>query len=108
MWDEIENFDAFSILVIPHEQNSKVDCLAVSASLLIPHPALNRDTYTVEMIYRPNVPDNDQCWKVFDDDGKIVAFLEGRLPFYDLNFEGSDNVEIKNQDKGRGDNPEII
>ncbi|XP_057866383.2 uncharacterized protein LOC131073894 [Cryptomeria japonica] len=37
-WDEIEGFDAFSIESIPCEFNSKVNSLAVSASLLIPHP----------------------------------------------------------------------
>lgn len=103
MWDEIEHFDAFSLFAIPREQNSKADCLAVSTSLLIPHPEFNRDFYTVEMIHRPSVPDNDRHWKVFDDDGKIIAFLEGRPPFSDLKFEGS-----RNHNGTPRDDPEVI
>ena len=59
MLDEIEYFDAFSLSTIPRDQNSKENCFAISASLLIPHPEFNRDVYTVEMIHRPSVPDND-------------------------------------------------
>lgn len=103
MWDEIEHFDAFSLFVIPREQNSKADCLAVSASLLIPHPEFNRDVYIVEMIHRPNVPNNDRHCQVFDDDGQIIAFLEGRPPFSDLKFEGS-----YNHNGTLGDDPKVI
>ena len=60
VWDEIEHFDAFSLYVIPCEKNSKAYCLAISTSLLIPHPEFNRDIYTVEMIHRPSVSDNDR------------------------------------------------
>ena len=60
MWDEIEYFDAFSLSTIPREQNSKANCLAVSTSLLIPHPRFNKDVYTVEMIHRSSVLDNEQ------------------------------------------------
>ena len=98
MWDEIEYFDAFSAFTIPCEQNSKADCLTVSASLLIPHPKFNRDVYTIEMIHRPSVPNNDQHWQVFDDDGKIIAFLKGRPSFSNLKFEGSHNHNGKPRD----------
>ena len=81
MWDEIDHFDAFSLSTISHEQNSKADCLTISTTLIIPHPEFNRDIYIVEMIHRPSVLDNDQHWQVFDDDGQIIAFLEGRPPF---------------------------
>ena len=54
VWDEIEHFNAFSLSTIPHEQNSKAECL------LIPHPEFNRDVYIVETIYKPSVPDNDK------------------------------------------------
>ncbi|XP_057824544.2 uncharacterized protein LOC131036635 [Cryptomeria japonica] len=51
VWDEIEDFNAFSIEAIPRELNSKVDSLAVSASLLVPHPEFVEDIYRVELIY---------------------------------------------------------
>lgn len=51
MWDEIEDFDAFSIEAIPKELNSKEDSLVVPASLLVPHPEFVEDIYRVELIY---------------------------------------------------------
>ncbi|KAH9324510.1 hypothetical protein KI387_004688, partial [Taxus chinensis] len=38
VWDSIEEFDAFSIESIPRAQNDMVDSLAISASLMLPHP----------------------------------------------------------------------
>ncbi|KAH9302635.1 hypothetical protein KI387_014218, partial [Taxus chinensis] len=49
VWDAIETFDAFSIEFVPHEKNDKVDSLAVSASLMIPHSEFDQDKYTIEM-----------------------------------------------------------
>lgn len=79
VWDEIEGFDAFSIQAIPREQNTKVDSLVVSASLLIPHPKFDRSVYVVEMIYQPSVSENNQNWQVFADDKHIILFLGGKL-----------------------------
>ncbi|XP_057845361.2 uncharacterized protein LOC131054782 [Cryptomeria japonica] len=62
VWDEIEGFDVFFIEAIHRERNSKVDSLVVSASLLVPHPEFTNDTYQVELIYRPSVPDNSTFW----------------------------------------------
>ncbi|XP_059070819.1 uncharacterized protein LOC131860421 [Cryptomeria japonica] len=63
-WDEIEFFDAFLIEVVPREQNTRADSLVVSTSLLLPHPDFKEDTYKVEMIYRPSVPNNVQKWQI--------------------------------------------
>ncbi|XP_059068184.1 uncharacterized protein LOC131858754 [Cryptomeria japonica] len=68
VWDEIEAFDAFSIEVIPREFNSKADSLAVSIAFLVPHPDFTTDTYMVELVYRPSVPDNSESWQVFEND----------------------------------------
>ena len=59
VWDELEYFDAFSILVIPCEHNAKVDFLVVFVSLLIPYLEFNRDVYIVEMLYYPSVLDDN-------------------------------------------------
>ncbi|KAH9323734.1 hypothetical protein KI387_018373, partial [Taxus chinensis] len=48
VWDNIEEFDAFSIKSIPRAQNDMTDSLAISASLMLPHPGLKTDTYTIE------------------------------------------------------------
>ena len=45
VWDEIEPFEAFYIEFIPCAQNTKADSLAISASLLLPHPEFKSDTF---------------------------------------------------------------
>ncbi|KAH9329258.1 hypothetical protein KI387_001366, partial [Taxus chinensis] len=37
VWDNIKEFDAFSIESIPRAQSDMADSLAVSASLMLPH-----------------------------------------------------------------------
>ena len=45
VWDEIEGLDSFSIRVVPREMNTKADSLAVSESLLLPHPDFKDKKY---------------------------------------------------------------
>ncbi|XP_059078248.1 uncharacterized protein LOC131876779 [Cryptomeria japonica] len=89
-WDEIEDFDAFSIEAIPRELNSKVDSLAVLASLLVPHPEFFDDIYRVELIYQPSVPENSDFWQVFESDKQINNFMQSVDMFSAMYFEGSD------------------
>ncbi|KAH9331401.1 hypothetical protein KI387_003509, partial [Taxus chinensis] len=63
VWDSIEEFDAFSIESIPRAQNDMADALAVSASLMLPHPGLKTNKYTIEVVFRPSVPNNSQHWQ---------------------------------------------
>ncbi|XP_057835841.2 uncharacterized protein LOC131046185 [Cryptomeria japonica] len=60
VWDKIKAFYAFSIEAVPRELNLKVDSLAVSAALLVPHSDFTTDTYRVELVYRPCMPDNSE------------------------------------------------
>lgn len=60
VWDGIESFDAFSIILVPRDQNTRVDSLAVSASLLLPHPDFKNQVYRMEVLSRPSVPDNEE------------------------------------------------
>lgn len=108
VWDEIEGFDAFSIQSIPREQNTKVDSLAVSASLLLPHLEFDKDVYIVEMIYRPNVSDNNKNWQVFDDDKHIISFLEGRETFSNWSFDGNLTSTSQQTTKEEEKEPEIL
>ncbi|KAH9322009.1 hypothetical protein KI387_016648, partial [Taxus chinensis] len=73
---------------IPREHNEKDDSLVVSASLVTPHPSFGKDKVTIEMVFRPSVPDNVNHWQVFNDDNQILAFLEQRDNFNNLFFEG--------------------
>ena len=58
VWDEIEGLDAFSIRAIPREMNTKADSLAVSTSLLLPHPYIKDKKYQIKIIYQSVVLDN--------------------------------------------------
>ena len=91
VWDEIESLDALSIISVPREFNSRANSLAFSASLLLPHPNFKDQIYKVEVIFRPNVLDNDDSWHVFDDDKNIQEFIEGPESFVGLYFEGITN-----------------
>lgn len=62
VWDSIEEFDAFSIKAIPRAQNDMANSLAILASLMLPHPRLKIDTYTIEVVFHLSVPDNSQHW----------------------------------------------
>lgn len=75
VWDEIEDFEAFSIESIPRDLNSRADPLAVSASLHIPHLDFATNKYSIEIIHRPSVPENNNSWQVLKDDAHINAFL---------------------------------
>lgn len=94
VWDEIEGFNAFSIEEIPMELNSKEDSLAVSASLLVPHPKFAEETYRIYLVYCPNVPDNSDSWQVFENDKQINNFMQGLDMFSAMCFEGS-NAECR-------------
>ena len=83
--------DAFSIQAIPREKNARADLLVVSSSLLLPHPELKDKEYKVEVLFGPNIPNNVESSKFFDEVKKIQYFLEGVEPFTDLYFEGSDS-----------------
>ena len=66
--DLMEGFKECQYTVIPRSKNSKVDALAVSASIsLVPkHP---KEHFQIEVRYRPSILDNVKNWQVFEDDG---------------------------------------
>lgn len=54
----------------------RTDSLAISATLLVSHKDFLGSTYTIEMIFRPSVPDNSDNWQLFNDDQHIINFLQ--------------------------------
>lgn len=90
VWDKIEAFDAFLIEVVPRELYLKVDSLAVSAALLVPHSDFTTYTYRVELVYRSFVPNNSESWQVFENDKQILNFLKCADIFTSLFYEGSE------------------
>jgi ribonuclease HI len=101
--DSLNDLDAFNLIAIPREQNSKADELAVVASTLQLPDDLVDENILVEVIFWPSIPNNIDHWQVFDDDKKMIKFLTHMHEYLDLdisikeegcNYTGNDN-ELK-------------
>jgi hypothetical protein len=75
VWSLINKFSAFNINSIPRSNNTEADLLANVASKLLPAEGLSPNAFSVELLFRPSVPDNITNWRVFDDDQQIINFL---------------------------------
>jgi hypothetical protein len=80
----IERFDAFNITAIPREKNILADSLATTTSRLSPLEYYEASRFTVELLYKPSVPNNISNWKVFEGDEQIINFLTNQDNFKDL------------------------
>jgi ribonuclease HI len=70
----IENFQAFNITSIPRSKNMLVDSLATTASRLSPLEDYEASRFSIELLYKPSVPDNIANWRVFEGDEQIISF----------------------------------
>jgi ribonuclease HI len=75
VWSLINQFSAFNINSIPRSSNVEADLLANVASKLLPADGLSPSTFSVELLFRPCVPNNITSWRVFEDDQQIINFL---------------------------------
>jgi hypothetical protein len=75
VWNLMNKFSAFNINYIFRLNNSEADLLANVASKLLPAEGLSPDASSVELLFRPLVPNNIMNWRVFDDDQQIIIFL---------------------------------
>jgi ribonuclease HI len=75
VWSLMNKFSAFNINSIPILNNVKADLLANVASKLLPAEGLSPKAFSVELLFRPSIPDNITNWRVFDDDQQIIKFL---------------------------------
>ena len=64
-------FDALNISSIPRAKNAATDLLATSTARLVP----TNNRCSIELLFRPSVPDNNTNLRVFDDDQKILECL---------------------------------
>jgi hypothetical protein len=62
---------------IPRDQNVDVDILATATSRFMPPD----DGFSIELMFRPSIPDNVTSWRVFDCDSQIVKFLTSSYMF---------------------------
>jgi hypothetical protein len=75
VWNLINKFSAFNINSIPRSSNVEADLLANVASKLLPADGLSPKAFSVELLFRPSIPDNITNWRVFNDDHQIINFL---------------------------------
>jgi ribonuclease HI len=87
IWAMMDDFDALNLIAIPREQNSKADELAVAASTLSVPDSLIDENISVEVIFRPSVPDNLNHWQVFEDDKQVINFLTHMHEFSDFGID---------------------
>ena len=88
--DLTSHFTAFNISPIPRLQNASVDLLANVASKFIPLEDYNPNRFSIELIFRPSIPDNITNWRVFNNDPDIISFLTS---------EGSYDDQIVDEDE---------
>jgi hypothetical protein len=71
VWDLIDNFyKDFNIIVFSREFNQQASSLAIEGSTFKTH-GVPQMRYEIEMRYIPSIPDNINCWQVFEDYQKI-------------------------------------
>ena len=75
VWDLLPSFSSFNIFLVPRYLNTDVDLLANVASQFIPLKNFEPNAFSLELIYRPSIPDNITNWRVFNDDEQIINFL---------------------------------
>ena len=71
VWDFIKSFCAFNIVSIPRLRNATVDLLATSATRLVP----SNNRCSIELLFRPSVPNMITNLRVFDDNQQILECL---------------------------------
>jgi len=64
VWNLIEKFSAFNINSIPRLSNFEAELLANVASKLFPAEGLSPNTFSVELLFKPSIPDNITNWRV--------------------------------------------
>lgn len=72
------HFLAFNISPIHRLQNASVDLLANAASKIIPPEDFSPDRFSIEIIFRPSIPNNITNWCVFNDDEDVLSFLTSK------------------------------
>jgi len=77
-------------------QNASVDLLANVVSKLVPSEDYSLDRFSIEMFFRPSIPDNITNWRVFNDYEDIVSFLTSEGSYTDqVIYEDEHDKQMK-------------
>ena len=85
------SFKYLNIRSVPRSRNFDADLLANTASKLIPLEGLSPNNFSIELMYKPSIPDNITNWKVCDDDQQILDFLTTHDTFKDVAIDEADH-----------------
>jgi hypothetical protein len=80
----MNNFFSFNINSIPRSNNAEANLIANLASKLLPAEGLSPNAFSVELLFRPSIPDNITNSRVFDDDQQVINF-----PHMEETFQGA-------------------
>ena len=87
VWRLIFAFDAFGIKYVLRMHNAAADALGNAAARFTPL----RDGFSIEIVYKPSVPDNITNLHIFDDDPQILEFMLNTEVFKDVVIEEVDH-----------------
>jgi hypothetical protein len=92
VWELIKSFDAFNINHVPSSLNSHVDLFTNAVARHIPSENLLPDTFSMELLYKPSIPNNVTNLRVFFDDKNIISFLYMEDTFERVHYQ--DYIEL--------------
>ena len=75
----ITKLNAFNIISFPRIQNVATNFLVVATARLVP----TNNKFSIELIFKPSIPDNVTNLRVFDDDQQIKYFFKNDDTFKD-------------------------
>jgi hypothetical protein len=94
----IKYFSTFNISSVPRSLNYDFYFFANVASRLIPLDGLMPGTFSVEILYKPSIPDNITNWRVFDNDQRLINFLHFKDTFKDSIIDEGQHDQLVNSD----------
>jgi hypothetical protein len=72
--------------------------LANVAPRLIPLDKLMHDSFSIELLYMPSIPNNIVIWRVFDNDQQLINFLHFKDTFKDSIIDEGQHDMLMNTD----------
>jgi len=83
--------------------------MANVAAKLLPNFRLKKNKCSVELIFRPSMPDNISNWQVFEDDEKILEFLHCEKTFKSAVIDEKEHDKLMNEKEDEEkDQPNMI
>ncbi|KAH9321602.1 hypothetical protein KI387_016241, partial [Taxus chinensis] len=83
VWDLMEDFEAFNIVSIPMKENEVVDRIAIVGAVfdVVDNIKRYKGHPHIHMAMRMEIPENNTCWQVFENDQYIINFLQEETEF---------------------------